>query len=76
MAERASYDAATQVMQLSGNPRIQDSSGELSASLIEMERTTGNANATGGVKATYRQASRPAEPGLYRNGPDAGSCDC
>jgi lipopolysaccharide export system protein LptA len=57
VAERAAYDAATQVMQLSGNPRIQDSSGELSALFIEMERTTGNANATGDVKATYRQAA-------------------
>jgi lipopolysaccharide export system protein LptA len=55
VAQRAAYDAASQVVQLSGDPRIRDASGELSAALIEMERTTGNANATGGVKATYRQ---------------------
>ncbi len=57
VAQRAAYDAASQVVQLSGDPRIRDASGELSAALIEMERTTGNANATGGVKATYRQSS-------------------
>jgi lipopolysaccharide export system protein LptA len=56
VAQRAAYDAASQVVQLSGDPRIRDASGELSAALIEMERTTGNANATGGVKATYRQS--------------------
>jgi lipopolysaccharide export system protein LptA len=44
-------------VQLSGDPRIRDASGELSAAFIEMERTSGNANATGGVKATYRQSS-------------------
>jgi lipopolysaccharide export system protein LptA len=56
-AQRASYDAATQVVQLSGNPRIQESSGELSAASIDVARTTGNADATGAVKATYRQAN-------------------
>ena len=56
-AQRASYDAASQVVQLSGSPRIQESSGELSAALIDVARTTGNADATGGVKATYRQGN-------------------
>ena len=41
-------------------------SGELSANLIEIERTSGNANATGGVKATYRQTNGQAEHGLCR----------
>jgi lipopolysaccharide export system protein LptA len=56
-AQRAAYDAASQVVQLSGSPRIRDASGELSAALVEVEHATGNANATGGVKATYRQSS-------------------
>jgi lipopolysaccharide export system protein LptA len=56
-AQRAAYDAATQLVQLSGDPRIRDANGELSAGFVEMERTTGNANATGGVKATYRQSN-------------------
>jgi lipopolysaccharide export system protein LptA len=56
-ADRASYDAATQEVQLTGNPRVHDAGGDLTALSIEMDRATGNANATGGVKATYRQAS-------------------
>jgi lipopolysaccharide export system protein LptA len=56
-ADRASYDAATQVVQLTGNPRVHDASGDLTALFMEIDRNTGNANATGGVKATYRQAS-------------------
>jgi lipopolysaccharide export system protein LptA len=68
-AQRAAYDAATQIMQLSGNPRIQDPSGELSAASIEMERITGNATATGGVKATYRQANGQQNVELGGTGP-------
>ena len=56
-ADRASYDAATQVVQLTGNPRVHDAGGDLTALSMEIDRATGNANATGGVKATYRQAS-------------------
>ena len=62
IAQRAAYDATTQVVQLSGDPRVRDASGELSAASIEMERATGNANATGGVKATYRQSSGQQQP--------------
>ena len=69
-AQRAAYDAASQVVQLSGDPRIRDASGELSAAFIEMERTTGNANATGGVKATYRQSSGRSSSPL----PEPGRC--
>jgi lipopolysaccharide export system protein LptA len=56
-AQRADYNATTQVVQLSGDPRIHDANGELSAAAVEFERLNGNANATGGVKATYRQAT-------------------
>jgi lipopolysaccharide export system protein LptA len=66
-ADRAAYDAATQIVQLSGNPRVQNTSGELSAQSIELERTTGDAIATGGVKATYRQAKGE------QNGPFTGA---
>jgi lipopolysaccharide export system protein LptA len=55
-AQRAAYDAATEIVQLTGSPRLQEESGELSATLLEMERKTGNAIATGEVKATYREA--------------------
>jgi lipopolysaccharide export system protein LptA len=68
-AQRVTYEASSQQMQLSGNPRIQDPSGELAAALIEMERTTGNANATGGVKATYRQTNGQKDVQLGGAGP-------
>jgi lipopolysaccharide export system protein LptA len=55
-AQRAAYDAATQIVQLTGNPRILEETGELSATLLEMDRATGNATAKGDVKATYRDA--------------------
>jgi lipopolysaccharide export system protein LptA len=55
-AQRAAYDSATEVVELTGSPRIQEDSGELSATLLEMERKTGNATATGDVKATYHEA--------------------
>ena len=54
-AGKAAYDVATQTVQLTGNPRIHNASGELSAGSIELEHTSGNANATDGVKATYQQ---------------------
>jgi lipopolysaccharide export system protein LptA len=68
-AQRAAYDAATQIVQLTGNPRIQEETGELSATLIEMERATGNATATGEVKATYRQAKGKQDLGFAGTGP-------
>ncbi len=55
VAEKASYDATSQIVQLSGNPRIRNGSGELSAGAIAVEHDTGNANASDGVKATYHQ---------------------
>ena len=60
-AQRAVYSAAGELLTLTGNPRIEDASGELIAVNIQFERASGNATATGGVKATYRQADgRPA----------------
>jgi lipopolysaccharide export system protein LptA len=67
-AQRAAYDAATQFVQLTGSPRIQEETGELSATSLEMERTTGNANATGDVKATYRQAKEQQAKGQQAKG--------
>jgi lipopolysaccharide export system protein LptA len=69
MAQRAAYDAATQVVQLTGNPRIQEPTGELTATWIEMERISGNVNATGGVKATYRQSNGQPNMAFAGTGP-------
>jgi lipopolysaccharide export system protein LptA len=60
-AQRADYNATTQRVVLSGDPRIQDGSGDLSAAVVELDRQSGNANATGGVKATYRQENGPQQ---------------
>ena len=68
-AQRAAYDATTQLVQLSGDPRIHDPDGELSATLVEMQRLTGNADATGGVKATYQQAKGQQGMSLTGSGP-------
>jgi lipopolysaccharide export system protein LptA len=68
-ADQASYDAATQVVQLTGNPRVRDAGGDLTALSMEVDRITGNANATGGVKATYRQASGQQNVTLTGAGP-------
>ena len=66
VAERADYDAVSQIMKLSGSPSVRNASGELSAASIAMERTTGNAEASGGVKATYHQSSK--QPGVAFSG--------
>jgi lipopolysaccharide export system protein LptA len=68
-ADRAAYDAASEVIQLSGNPRLHDANGELSATAIEVERVSGNGTATGGVKATYRQSSGQSTPAFAAAGP-------
>jgi lipopolysaccharide export system protein LptA len=80
LARRADYDASTQVLRLTGSPRIDDGSTDLSADAIDYHRDTQAANATGNVKATYGQASSAAStaghaaspgpaPGLGGNGP-------
>ncbi len=70
-AQRATYDAPTQVVRLygdpqEGDPRIREPGGELSGGTIEFERETGNVTAEGQVQATYRQS--PAQPGVSFNG--------
>jgi lipopolysaccharide export system protein LptA len=71
LAQRATYDATTQLLRLygspeAGDPRIRDANGEVTAETIEFERTSGDATATGQVKATYRQS--PAQPGVSFGG--------
>jgi lipopolysaccharide export system protein LptA len=78
-AHRADYDAASQLLHLTGSPRVDDGTTDLTADTIDYHRDTQAANATGNVKATYGQApnpgspahaaSTPAAPGLGGNGP-------
>jgi lipopolysaccharide export system protein LptA len=53
-AQRVTYEAATQLVRLYGNPRLHDPNGDLTADTIQFERASGNASAFGTVKATYR----------------------
>ena len=77
-ARRADYDAASQLLRLTGSPRIDDGTTEVAADAIDYHRDTQAANLTGNVKATYRQASATAPspatnptspPGIGGNGP-------
>jgi lipopolysaccharide export system protein LptA len=52
-AKRAEYQAAEQVLHLTGNPRINNGSIDMIAQLVDYRRDTGDATAKGDVKATY-----------------------
>jgi lipopolysaccharide export system protein LptA len=65
-AQKGVYDGSTQVMDLTGNPRIEEASGELAANEIRLERATGDGEAIGSVKATYRQSGGVS---FTQNGP-------
>jgi lipopolysaccharide export system protein LptA len=58
-AEHAEYHAGTQVLHLSGHPRIADGeSMQLAAETIDYHRDTQDASARGSVKATYTEAGK------------------
>jgi len=61
-AHRADYDAATQLLRLTGSPRVDDGTTDLTADTIDYHRDTQAANAIGNVKATYGQSSTPLSP--------------
>ncbi|HUY80889.1 MAG TPA: LptA/OstA family protein [Acidobacteriaceae bacterium] len=71
-AERAEYRARTQLLQLTGNPRLQDGgSMQLSGGVIDYHRDTGDAAVSGGVKAVWSEhegsakaAPKQGEPAL------------
>lgn len=70
-AQRATYDAGTELVHLSGNPHLQDEDGDVAADSIDFERKDGIATASGGVKATYRAgaARQPGHPQMNFAGP-------
>ncbi len=61
-ASRSDYDGLTQVLRLTGNPRIQDAAVDLSANRIDLARTSGDASAHGDVKAVWSQRPQPGTP--------------
>jgi len=70
-AHRAEYDAASQVLHLTGSPRVDDGTTDLTADTIDYNRDTQAANATGNVKATYGQSSTASSPGNALTAPSA-----
>jgi lipopolysaccharide export system protein LptA len=75
-AHRADYDASSQLLRLTGSPRVDDGTTDLTADTIEYHRDTQAASAIGNVKATYGQSSGAASrgnanpaPGLGGSGP-------
>ena len=66
-AERVTYEAATQLVRLYGNPHLHDANGDLTAETIQFDRASGNALASGTVKATYRS---DGQSGLSFGGSD------
>ncbi|GGG76666.1 hypothetical protein GCM10011585_19500 [Edaphobacter dinghuensis] len=61
-AARSVYDGATQKLTLTGNVQLADASGMLWADRVVLERQTGNAEADGGVKASYQLSGNGSEP--------------
>ena len=63
-AKRAEYHAGDQVLHLTGNPRINNGSIDLTAQTVDYNRDTGDATAKEDVKATYlRSANQQSAPG-------------
>lgn len=67
-AQHSEYHAAERLLQLTGDPRLQQGSAlQMAAGEIDYHRDSGDAVASGGVKATY--TSQNAGPTLNGNGP-------
>jgi lipopolysaccharide export system protein LptA len=77
-AKHSEYQAATQVLRLTGDPRLNDGQSlQLAAIVLDYHRDSGDASAEGAVKATYTQpknqkGTQPAAnpgPSLGGDGP-------
>ncbi len=72
-AQHAEYHASDQVLHLTGNPRVTDSTSmQIAAERIDYHRDTQNAAASGNVKATYTQQQRPGSAGAPTPPPAVG----
>jgi len=74
-ADRADYDGPSQMLHLSGSPRVQNGTLDLAATRIDFARATGDAFAHGDVKASWSGSSAKGEtlPGSTLLGGGAGS---
>ncbi len=56
-AERASYDGQSQILTLTGGVHLDGENGSLVAPTVSLNQTTQDAEASGGVQATFQNAS-------------------
>jgi lipopolysaccharide export system protein LptA len=68
-AQRAEYQAADQVLHLSGDPHLRNDTFALTADTVDYHRDTGDAAAIGKVKSTYTQQPGQKAPTLGGDGP-------
>jgi lipopolysaccharide export system protein LptA len=52
-ADRARYTPASEIVELTGSPRVTDKALATTAQVVRINRTTGDATAEGNVKSTY-----------------------
>ncbi|HLH36475.1 MAG TPA: LptA/OstA family protein [Alloacidobacterium sp.] len=70
-AGQAEYHAADQVVHLTGSPRVNNGEVDLTAQAIAYHRDSGDAQATGDVRATYLQAKGQPQKGTMFGGQGA-----
>jgi lipopolysaccharide export system protein LptA len=58
-ADRSDYDGRSQLLHLSGSPRIHNGSLEMTADKIDFDRSSGDAQAHGDVRATWSGGNAP-----------------
>lgn len=72
-AARADYDGSSQLLHLTGSPRIQNNSLDLTANAIDFSKASGDAFARGDVKASWSnsdtKSAKASGPNLGGNGP-------
>ena len=73
-AKHSEYQASTQILHLTGDPRLNDGQSlQLAAASLEYHRDSGDADADGVVKATYtQQKSGKDAAGVANSGPTLG----
>ena len=62
-ADRATYLGASQTLTLAGDAHLVSDTGSVMAPTITLNQRTGDADASGGVQATFQNASSKAAPG-------------
>jgi lipopolysaccharide export system protein LptA len=56
-SNRADYDGATEILHLTGSPRVHDGAMDMTANVVDFARASGDAFAHGDVRASWTQSS-------------------